>query len=271
MKYLILLVLILPLPSLASFEARVAPGDGMSRVMIMLAPSPVSINAVEGTILLPEGATVSKLYTGASVVSPWIEAPTVQEGAIQFAGIIPGGFTGSARAGEGLTGSAELFSFELSGDGPLTIIDAYQYLNDGAGTKIAIASSVLKETLVAGGAFQEEDRTPPEYVDAVMDREVIEGKIALLITAFDAKSGIDRFEVQEGDGVWEVSSAVYEVKDESGLRSLSVRAYDRAGNFIETKVEGHNAPYLKLAFVFAVLIALLLVGAVLVYFKKRRR
>lgn len=275
--FLIASLIVLAAPHAARAElltATVAPGAEGARIEIFLLPTTTPINAIEGTLLLPEGAKTSKLYTGASVVQSWVEAPRESDGAIRFAGIIPGGFVGSAQAGQGLTGSSPLFSFELTGStGPVFLTEAAAYLNDGEGTRIPVADATLKETLVAGGASQEEDRTPPEYVEATLVEEpsVAEGRPAILISAFDAQSGIDRFEVQEGDGAWTVSGEAYEVRDGSGLVPISVRAYDRAGNFIETRVEGKNAPYLKLGYALVGLVLLIIVLMAVVYFTKRRR
>lgn len=271
MKYLLLLILLVPLPSLAAFEIQRTSGQETSRIVVFLLATTTSINAVEGTLVVPEGATVSSVYTGSSVITSWVELPRISGNTIRFAGIIPGGFTGSVRAGEGLTGSSELFSFEISGSGPFIMTNAYQYLNDGIGTRVAVPSFEVTPREVPGTTSQEDDRIPPEYVEATLDRTLVEGRVALLIDAYDARSGIDRFEVQEGNGEWVRSMAAYVIEDESGLKPISVRAYDGAGNFIETRVEGVNAGYAKLAFVAVVLIIILIGATVALYFKKLRK
>lgn len=269
-KLLIICAVLLPSFAHAAFEATVAPSGDLARVVVMLSSATTSVNAIEGTLVVPHGAKVTKLYTGGSIVMPFLEEPRESGGSIRFAGIIPGGFTGSAIPGGGLSGPGELFSFESSSHGPFRMEDAVVYLNDGNGTRVPVPDEEIRIRLVEGGALQPEDRTPPEYVEAVPLQGGIDGAPALIITGFDDESGIDRYEVQEGSGPWTQASSTYPVKDTSGFLSLSVRAYDRAGNFIETRIEGRNAALAKLVFVGAVLIIFFIIASVLVYFKKRR-
>lgn len=275
MRFLpLLLILLLPAPVQgAMVRANVAPGLDGARVEIFLISTSTPVNALEGTLTLPVGARVANLFIGESVVQNWIEAPREVDGVIRFAGIIPGGFTGSASPEGGLTGDAPLFSFEVTGAyTPLSMTGAKLYLNDGIGTRVAYADEDVSQTLVSGGARQVEDRIPPEYVDVerVSGESVADGGPALLLSGFDAHSGIDRFEVQEGNGAWVRSESVYAEQDEYGLRSVSVRAYDRAGNFIETRVPGRNAGYLYVGYALLGFALLSLFSFVTLYFKKHR-
>lgn len=269
------LALILPASaSAALLSAEVAPGADGARVVVMLEATTTPVNAVEGTLVLPHGAMASKLYIGGSVIGSWVEAPRVEGGRIRFAGIIPGGFTGSAVPGAGLTGPAALFSFELSGPAsPLFLADSAAYLNDGEGTRVAYEDGTLTERLLAGGASQAEDRTPPEFVDAaqVEDARVADGRPALLLSSYDAESGLDYFEVQEGRGPWKRAADAYAIEDAYGFSPLSVRAYDRAGNFLEIRVPGRNEGWLHLGYALAAAIAALLALSLGLYFKKRSR
>jgi hypothetical protein len=254
-------------------EAHIAPGVDGARVIILVSATTTPINALEGTLTLPSGARADKLYIGESVIQTWVEAPRIEEGKIRFAGVIPGGFTGSAVPGSGLTGPAELFSFEIVGPiTPFLLSGGASYLNNGQGTRVMDGGGTLPEFFVSGSMAQEEDRTPPEFLDvaSLQTETLAEGRPILAIDSFDAGSGIDRFEVQEGKGAWSHSGGVYEVQDSWGFSSLSVRAYDRAGNFIEKKIAGRNAPYLYLGYALLALFVLSIVSGALVYWRKRR-
>jgi hypothetical protein len=271
MRILLLALFLLPSVALAApFELRGTESeDGSWTLELMLSATSTSVNAVEGTLQVGE---VTDLYTGSSVVQNWLEAPRLENGLVRFAGIIPGGFVGTASAGSGLSGPGTLFTFSTNGSPSVRLEDGFLYLNDGQGTKIAIEEQVLT---VSGAATreQEEDRTPPEYIDAdpVEDERVAEGRYALLLSAFDAASGIDYFEVQEGKGPWTRSDGTYVVEDTSGFKDLHVRAYDRAGNFLEILVPGKNSGILSLAYALLALILVLGVIALTVYLQKKRR
>lgn len=272
--FLLMVLCAAPLFTNASMlEAHIAPGVGGARVIVFVSATTTSINALEGTIMLPKEARADKLYIGESVIQTWVEAPRIDNGQIRFAGVIPGGFTGSAVPGSGLTGPAELFSFELAGPiTPFILSGGASYINNGQGTRVADAGGALPEFFVSGSIAQEEDRTPPEYLDvsSVQTETLAEGRPVLAIDSFDAGSGIDRFEVQEGAGMWSVSTGVYEVKDSWGFSSLSVRAYDRAGNFVEKQIAGRNAPYLYVGYALLGLLLLSIISGALVYWRKRR-
>ncbi|MBP9816458.1 MAG: hypothetical protein KBD05_00270 [Candidatus Pacebacteria bacterium] len=268
MHYLLLLALLIPLNvSAATFGIERTMHEDVQQVRVLLLASSTPINAVEGTLVLPDGARIDDLYTGGSIIQNWLEVPREADGAIRFAGIIPGGFVGSASAGSGLTGPATLFSFILRGDGELSLTEASVYVNDGLGTKIAIAPGEVASTQ-GYVALPEEDRTPPEYVEAtpLRDSNIADGKFALLLDSYDGQSGIDYFEVQEGGGQWKRSESVYVVEDRYGFEHVLVRAYDRAGNYVEIFVPGRNSGLLNLAYALIALIVLLLA----LYLRKRR-
>src|SRR5688572_6190377 len=62
------------------------------------------INAIEGSLVLPKGSSVTNLYTGNSAVVIWITKPDLNSSTstIPFAGMTPGG----------VRGKYQLFSFE---------------------------------------------------------------------------------------------------------------------------------------------------------------
>ncbi|MFA6474357.1 MAG: cohesin domain-containing protein [Patescibacteria group bacterium] len=74
------------------------------------------------------------------------------------------------------------------------------------------------------------DTTQPEPFTPQLRRDVIPGKLALVFQAEDRTSGIERYEVQEGDGAFQPAASPYQVSDVHQRFTLTVRAYDQAGN-----------------------------------------
>ncbi len=269
MRLFLLLALFLPFEvNAATFEIEQAPFNGVSQVRVFLLASSTPVNAVEGMLVLPKGARVDDLYIGGSVIQNWLEAPREVNGTIRFAGIIPGGFVGSASAGTGLTGPAMLFSFILADSGMPSLEDAFVYANDGLGTRIAVAP---REVVFTEGLVDtiDQDRTPPEYIEATPTRDplIADGQYVLLLESYDNESGVDYFEVQEGGGVWRQVDSIYVVEDRYGFANIAVRSYDRAGNFVEILVPGRLNELLFLAYA---LLALIILLAATLYLRKRR-
>src|SRR3989344_3964617 len=101
-----------------------------------------SINTVSGFVDIPQDKVeIVDVRYGSSIVSLWVERPTVDygKGIIKFAGGIPGGFSGSNGA---------ILSFGLKarreGKATLTLNDIKVLLNDGQGTE---ASNIKAGTL----------------------------------------------------------------------------------------------------------------------------
>src|SRR4051812_43407592 len=65
-------------------------------ITIALESKAQHVNAIEGTVILPENFKVQSLGEGNSIVSMWVEHPAVTGSRIRFSGIIPGGYEGDA-------------------------------------------------------------------------------------------------------------------------------------------------------------------------------
>ena len=275
MRYLlIILAFVIALPAQAAEQLflTTTPVSGGSRVEVYLAGTDESVNALEGRLRLPGGAAGSHLRTGESVVLHWIESPSVTDGEIRFAGIIPGGFTGTATTGAGLSGAGLLFSVMVSGvDGQVVLEDAAVFLNDGEGTKVPVVTQSVS-VLAGESTFPEStDRTPPEWltVERVHDPAIAEGRAVLIMASIDKDSGLDRFEVREGDDPWTRADSPYVLLDQEGIQIISVRAYDRAGNYREVMLVGERVEQ-SLPIIVFVFLALAVV-ALIVYVLRRRK
>jgi hypothetical protein len=268
MRILLFILLLIPSFSQAAPVELESSQDGRF-VRVLLTATTTPINGIEGVLKIPEGAVVSNVRIGESIIQNWLEAPYAGEQEIRFAGIIPGGFVGAATAGAGLSGPATLFTFSYSGSLSFELTDLTIYLHDGLGSKTVLQDAPAEIQTETRLIAPSEDRIPPEYVEAtpLEDERIAEGRRVLVLSAFDAGSGIDYFEVQEGNGEWERAETVYVVKDVYGLQNIRLRAYDRAGNFVEVMVSGKNQPLLILVYALSALVLLLGIG---VYLRKSR-
>lgn len=266
MRYLILILLFFAPVAEASepLYLSVVPVEGGGvRVSAYVSGTEAPVNAVEGILLLPEGSDVGAFHTGASVVGYWVETPSVFEEGIRFSGIMPGGFTGVAAAGEGLTGDGLLFSFDLPTlSGEVILSDAAVYLSDGSGTRVSVRDAAYART-ESGPVVAFSDRTPPEWIEVrrIRDPLIAEGKVVLVMDASDLGSGIARFEVREWGGAWKRAGSPYELSDSLGAFFMSVRAYDHAGNYRETTLPPEPLMMLVEAGILLLVVFLVFIGA----------
>ena len=273
MKILLLFLFLFPVAThAATFTASMSEQGDNNILTIYVSATSTPLNGVEGSLLLSSPEEVQDVYIGNSVITNWLEAPRLQDGEIRFAGIVSGGFMGNAAAGSGFTDPSPLFSIIYKGVPEGVIQDAALYLHNGEGTRVA----VLNEALVIGSGVQVEaveDRTAPEYIDVEIleDPLLYDGQRTLILTSFDAESGIDYFLVQEGKREWVEIDQFYVIQDSYGLDPIVIRAYDRAGNFLEKKLPGEHQNLLTLSLIGLLMLLALLGGyGFRVYLRKRR-
>jgi len=208
------------------------------------------INALEGTLVLPENMVVRKIQTGNSVISLWIEKPHQREHIIMFAGITPGGFTGAypifTISGEFDTRDLERIQFES--------VNALK--NDGSGTSVGVSMSLSPIEMKA-------DTEPPEDFTPVIasDPSVFDGEYFLVFATQDTGSGIARYEVREGTWGWfREAESPYLLKHQQLDRDVYVKAIDSDGHervaVLEARV--HRAWWVPFG-LFAILIVFILV------------
>jgi hypothetical protein len=212
-----------------------------------------TINTFSGVLSFPpELIEVKEIRTAGSIINYWVESPEVNDHAIRFAGMTPGGFVGS----RGLLFSV-IFTAEGQGRGTIQIKNPLFLKNDGAGTtaKISISNSTidvlapdvrrnivippLTDTISPEPFAPEISRTPTLYNNAWL----------LFFTAQDKGLGIDHYEVQEPAGglfgvfmPWMRASSPYVLKDQSVSTRLNVRAVDKAGNIRLVHVSALHPP-----------------------------
>lgn len=208
-----------------------------------------TVNAVEGTLVLPSNIKVAKISTGGSTVLIWISPPEWDEAqhAISFAGLTPGGFSGTRP----------LFELELSGGEPRAAGGVlYGYRNDGEGTQIVL------EYELAPAAVRE-DRTWPEPFTPVISssRDVLGGAKFVSFLAQDKGTGIDHYEyasswiLPPSKSSWKRAVSPQPLSGVELFKSIRIRAYDGAGYYREEAIPG---PYRRIALGAGILLVCLL-------------
>lgn len=206
-----------------------------------------TVNTVEGLV----GLTVSQgnLYIrniglGGSELELWPNKPSVtsqsQNASVSFVGGKPGGFNSS---------NALLFTIALtvSEPGSLAIAPAsiVAYAHDGHGTPVSVRTT---DAIIQIEARRE---TPRDYwqenleadhepplpfrVEHGQDPSVFNGKRFISFFTTDAQSGIDHYEVQEGDRAAVRSSSPYVLQEQGLSLPVTVYAFDKAGNVREAR------------------------------------
>ncbi|MEK7625623.1 MAG: cohesin domain-containing protein [Patescibacteria group bacterium] len=268
-----------PSPSLAadfSFSSpvnNVRLGDEFS-VRLLLGTEGETINAIEGKVLFPlNNLEVKEISDGNSLINLWVRTPSFDVagnsdaalGAINFAGIIPGGYDGALGAGLILTVK---FKAKNSGAGQIYLADMQALLNDGFGTAASVSSSPfnfsISEGVPASTVEVKQDRERPEMFSINLSRAVslFDNRWFIAFSTQDKQSGINHYEVSEDLGFriqdigvkfrtalnsisyilypssthsyilnsWQTVSSPYMLKDQKLQSVLRVKAVDNAGN-----------------------------------------
>ena len=214
-----------------------------------------AVNAAQGTLHYdPSAVQVVSIRTGGSLFRFWPVSPAVdrESGTITFTGGLPTpGFAGS---------DALLFTVNIiplkAGTFPALTWDASSQvlLNDGAGSPAtvqfvnadlhvtsataAVCIAPRQTPLVAA------DTTPPEPFDVVITRtpNAYDGRYFASFYAYDAGSGISRYDVQENGAKWQTATSPYVLHQQTGDVVLFVRAIDVAGNARTASASLHVVP-----------------------------
>ncbi|QQG53010.1 MAG: hypothetical protein HY931_02130 [Candidatus Falkowbacteria bacterium] len=208
---------------------------GATLVEVYLDPQSKKVNVVEGIISF-QGTDISGLSvgteTGGSVLKLWPTPPTYSAGSqtVRFAGGVPQGFDQTGLLFRLRLASTASSSISVLWSGGMA------YLNDGQGTQENIfARSITvnldkqaSETAIVPSA----DTTPPTFVsvETGQDPNTYAGQQFISLNATDDISGVNRYEVKEGEVITEVTDGVYVFKDQNRKTPVTVTAYDQAGN-----------------------------------------
>ena len=264
---------------LTTESKKISVGDTVV-VSVMLNTEDVLTNAVEGSIVFDSkdvNYTVDVSDAG-SKLSIWPTKPTYNQVGhiITFVGGEPLGFTSK---------SAKLFDIiitpQKAGNITLKPSNFLSYRNDGKGTvdKSSVSSFTLSvEQLGSGEQNHNEwkdvvaaDKTSPEefIIESGSDPSVFDGKKFITFHTKDLESGIDHYEVIEGDLPAVRSDGQYVLLNQNANQKITVIAYDKAGNNRVVVFNYENMQTSSKQIFFGVFLAILLMGIIVLYRKQK--
>ncbi len=206
------------------------------------------INAVEGDIVIPINILkIKSISDGGSLINFWIEKPSLsKEKIIHFAGITPGGFNGDKNL---------LFKIvaigKKMGEDQIYIENIRTLKNDGFGSEIDTittpADIKITDKVFDFFSFGNtiEDKELPESFNPFVasDPNLFNGKYFLNFVTQDKISGIDHYEVREGDwGLSIKAESPYLLTNQNLNVRIYVKAVDKAGNQRIEIIEPKNPP-----------------------------
>lgn len=238
----LLIVLVLLLPKLTSAYTAALNVDTNTN----------SINAIEGTLLIPQNISIAKIYDGNSTILFWVDKPILDKdtNTIRFSGFTPGGFQGNRN----------LFSF----DGNFTEKDLDKFVfqnvralaNDGQGTVVQVKLTIASTTI-------NKDTTSPEIFVPEISKspDAFNNSYFISFVTQDKGTGIDHYEYattrffNPSLNSWKTAqSPLVLTKDEASKR-IFIKAVDGAGNERISTLFGPNYfEYTFIRFIIGVLI-----------------
>lgn len=246
-----------------------------------------TLNVIEGNINISSGLnniTIKELSTANSALNYWVRNPSWSEkdGIISFIGGAPGGFKQS---------SAPIFRIYMnakaSGEIVFTPAQLKAYANDGLASPVQISFLPLnievnkQENVPLQDDWKEtlsRDLKAPAgiQVELGQDSSLFDGLKFINISASDLGSGIDHFEVKEGERSPVRTSGTYVLQNQEKLEPITIFAYDKSGNIskkdlVAQKPEVISSPVAIYGAILLIAILALLSFIVYKIIKKRRK
>jgi len=235
-----------------------------------------TINAIDGTMLFSglEFASIKEISLANSQFPLWPNTPSVSpaDGVITFVGGIPNGIKGK---------NIELFKIIIDskkeGTVSLSNIRTLVFLNDGKGSAKDIAGIDFRLPVMSNAGHEifnewstvvgKDTNAPTEFLLVLSrDPSVYDNRYFITFGSSDADSGIDYYEVTEGDLPPVRSSSPYVLQNQDPKSRIKVTAYDLAGN---VQVAELNGPKLGNTATLVVIILILILARYAWYIRKR--
>lgn len=240
-----------------------------------------TLNSIDGELSFSTNTAefnIKDINVGPSDFRIWLNPPTLSadKKTISFVGGVPGGIKSSG---------AKIFSIAIEGvkPGDITInfTKTLVYKNDGKGTSL-IASftpsviSIVPENLntIKKDEWSEiikNDTEPPNefIIELGSDPSVFDGKKFISFQANDDHSGIDYYEVTEGNLEPVRTNSPYVLMNQDENERIKVTAFDKNGNSRVSIYEKNIFPLKYLFGLLAVVIIVLI--SYLIYNKKKKK
>lgn len=231
-------------------------------------------NVVEGDVLIKSGAKnikITEFSLAGSALTHWPRTPSLDSGSkISFTGGVPGGFNQKS----GLLFKI-VFLAEKEGQVIFLPSDIKVYDNDGKATLIEVSNNSLTINIGHQKDVQpknqwleiisKDDQQPQNLIVTVgQDDALFEGKKFITISAVDNQSGIDYYEVKEGNWPTVRSGETYVLLDQSESSVITITAYDKAGNHSQISLKS-GEPIIG----YGKLIIILIIALILFYIAVR--
>jgi hypothetical protein len=223
-------------------------GSGVYVIEVLLNSDKESINAIEGEIKIPlQSINIEKISTGKSIVTVWLQEPSLNDSPIRFSGVIAKGFNGDRGVLFKIYATAK-----TSGEASI-LASGKAYLNDGNGTVREIAK---KEESYSLAKFEKQealaqaitvDETPPRILQsAISENEAMfDGKPFIIVHAKDDESGVSKYELGLSDTrkdpkevandssiQWQVFASPALLPDNFFEKYVYIKVEDKDGNII---------------------------------------
>ncbi|MBP9822552.1 MAG: hypothetical protein KBC81_03905 [Candidatus Pacebacteria bacterium] len=209
-----------------------------------------SINAVDLGILYPGIFSIKSISKAGSFVQIWLKEPSYTKDAIFLSGGTPGGANSSIATIATITLEAKSV-----GEGSLGLSPASSVLlNDGSGTSSSLSLKTSRLQVVPRKSGEspkvvgvdlstkqtKSDFIKPGKFDISIgsDQTVFSGKHFASFNSLDSGSGVDHYQIKEGDSEYVLARSPYLLSDQDLHSVIRVRAYDGAGNYRETIYPG---------------------------------
>ena len=229
------------------------PGDTFL-VEIKIDTEDECINVVEANLSFSQDILqIVDFSQGQSILTLWVKQPEINQesGLISFSGGIPAGFCGRIPGDPEASDLLGKIIFRVPGFrvgepgeniATIKFLDTSQVLlNDGLGTKAELTTKRAVFTILAEVSEPskdewqkelEEDTILPESfeIEIHQDHTVFEGKYFIIFSTTDKQTGLDHFEIKEGEKDWKTAQSPYLLEDQELKSIIKVRAVDKAGN-----------------------------------------
>ena len=251
-------------------------------VQVILSNNTENVNAISGDINFDDNLlSAESILSADSIVPIWIENPRISGNSIIFSGIMPGGYQSvidpvNQNPIDGVILNMT-FKVKNQGIGKISFNDIHIYKNDGFGTEDIAQTKELVLNLNAIGSqyiVNVVDTVSPEDFNPVVTKDVnmYDGQSVLVFNTNDKQSGIDHYEIKEGNRNWILAESPYLLVDQTLSSEISIKAIDLAGNYKIEKVNSKNISsklILSIIILLIILVTLLIHSAYVRYHKRR--
>lgn len=232
--------------SIISSKENVGIGEQFY-VDVLLDTQGQTYNGLEGSIIF-SGDAVSfvRAEEGKSMVTTWIQKPSIDKNIISFAGIMAGGFEGVINPFNlktKLPGPMVRLVFEGTKQGTASFETSSLMLalSNGEGTIENTPKRFLSVVVDSKDNFvvlkEENDKIPNLEVYVIRDVNLYDNKYALIFQARDKGTGIKQVRIKEGDRDWKEISSPYLLEDQTRHSIINVQAINYTGVSIVTTIE----------------------------------